>query len=294
MQTQQMHELRPPRPGDAKEKERSAHESESDPWYNLPQAQRTSPSKQAKGTERSMKSMTSTAKEIVLVIEDERPIADTVVYALEREGFAPRWCPTGEEGLAALAEAPPVLVIMDIGLPDRNGLDLCREIRQQSEIPIIFLSARNEELDRILGLELGGDDYVTKPFSPRELVARVRSVLRRHRSTGNVSQSPEENTGRQIGPFEEDPEQMRIRFQGQNVDFSLYEYRLLSLLLSRPKKVFSREEILNRAWDEPEMTTDRTVDAHIKAIRKKLKEIDPGADPIRTVRGVGYAMELDQ
>lgn len=233
-------------------------------------------------------------KEVVLVIEDERPIADTVVYALEREGFAPKWCPTGEEGLQALNEDDPTMIIMDIGLPDRNGLDLCREIRQQSNIPIIFLSARNEELDRILGLELGGDDYVTKPFSPRELVARVRSVLRRHNAGGAAPITPiPETDARTIGPFEEDTEQMRIRFHAQNLELSLYEYRLLSLLLSRPKKVFSREEILNRAWDEPEMTTDRTVDAHIKSIRKKLKEVKPDDDPIRTVRGVGYAMDIE-
>jgi two-component system catabolic regulation response regulator CreB len=232
--------------------------------------------------------------EVVLVIEDERPIADTVVYALEREGFAPKWCPTGEEGLQALNEDDPTMIIMDIGLPDRNGLDLCREIRQQSNIPIIFLSARNEELDRILGLELGGDDYVTKPFSPRELVARVRSVLRRHNAGGAAPLTPiPETDARTIGPFEEDTEQMRIRFHAQNLELSLYEYRLLSLLLSRPKKVFSREEILNRAWDEPEMTTDRTVDAHIKSIRKKLKEVKPDDDPIRTVRGVGYAMDIE-
>lgn len=245
----------------------------------------------------STEGMCAKMKELVLVIEDERPIADTVVYALEREGFAPKWCATGEEGLEALRTEDPTLIVMDIGLPDKNGLDLCREIRQESQIPIIFLSARNEELDRILGLELGGDDYVTKPFSPRELVARVRSVLRRHKaSTDSIppSMSPDEPQAlRQTGPFEEDEEQMRIRFHQQNLDLSLYEYRLLSLLLSRPKKVFSREEILNRAWDEPEMTTDRTVDAHIKSIRKKLKEVEPNVDPIRTVRGVGYAMDID-
>lgn len=234
-------------------------------------------------------------KEVILIIEDERSIADTVVYALEREGFAPHWASTGTEGLEALERLTPVLIILDIGLPDKNGLDLCRDIRQTSEIPIIFLSARNEELDRILGLELGGDDYVTKPFSPRELVARVRSVLRRHRNTSTYSKQPEspQEHVRKIGSFEEDTEQMRIRFQNQNLELSLYEYRLLSLLLSRPQKVFSREEILNRAWDAPEMTTDRTVDAHIKAIRKKLKEVDASHDPIRTVRGVGYAMELE-
>tara|TARA_B100000609_G_scaffold145780_1_gene117404 strand:+ start:6794 stop:7531 length:738 start_codon:yes stop_codon:yes gene_type:complete len=233
------------------------------------------------------------AKELILVIEDERAIADTTVYALEREGFDTHWSATGADGLLQLENKSPTMIILDIGLPDTNGLDLCRQIRQDSQIPIIFLSARNEELDRILGLELGGDDYITKPFSPRELVARVRSVLRRHHTSAMYAANHAEDTSEvhTVGPFEDDAEQMRIRYKGESLDLSRYEYRLLSLLLSRPNKVFSREEILERAWEEPEMTTDRTVDAHIKSIRKKLKEVDAESDPIRTVRGVGYAME---
>lgn len=234
-------------------------------------------------------------KDKIILIEDERTIADTVVYAMEREGFEIQWCPTGQEGLDALAAREPTLLVMDIGLPDCNGLDLCRQIRQQSQIPIIFLSARNEEMDRILGLELGGDDYITKPFSPRELVARVRSVLRRHRTNSGASPSisPEQAPQhKQVGDFVDDQDQLRIRFQKRSLELSRYEYRLLSLLLGRPGKVFSRDEILNRAWEDPGMTTDRTVDAHIKSIRKKIKEVDATADPIRTVRGVGYAFEI--
>jgi two-component system catabolic regulation response regulator CreB len=233
-------------------------------------------------------------KDSILVVEDERTIAETVVYALEREGFEAHWCSTGNEGLEFVRSGKPSLAILDIGLPDLNGLDLCREIRGFSMLPIIFLSARQEELDRILGLELGGDDYVTKPFSPRELVARVRSVLRRH----TISQPPQERDlgpapGEvlEVGDFTELKDQMRIAFKGQNLDLSTHEYRLLSLLLSRPNRVYSREQILQFAWEQPEMVTDRTVDAHIKAVRKKIKRVDENVNPIRTVRGVGYAFE---
>mgnify|MGYP000430161581 CR=1 FL=1 len=233
-------------------------------------------------------------KDKILMIEDERAIADTVVYALEREGFEAIWCGTGAKGLETLQTEEPVLIILDIGLPDYNGLELCKEIRKDSEVPIIFLSARNEEMDRILGLELGGDDYVTKPFSPRELVARVRSVLRRHRRNNQSTPPPDDKELRVVGPFEDDLEQLRIRYHGKLLDLSRYEYRLLSLLLARPGKVFSRDSILMQAWEDPGMTTDRTVDAHIKSIRKKMKQVDPDKDPIRTVRGVGYAFEPAQ
>ncbi|TNE48584.1 MAG: two-component system response regulator CreB [Deltaproteobacteria bacterium] len=232
-------------------------------------------------------------KETILLIEDERAIADTVVYALEREGFQAVWSQTGADGLQQLEERQPVLLILDIGLPDGNGLDLCRTIRQSSQLPIIFLSARNEELDRILGLELGGDDYVTKPFSPRELVARVRSVLRRHRHIGENTPVNEPPGNATLGPFAHDTEEMRIYIGDTALELSLHEYRLLALLLGRPKKVFTRNEILDLAWEEPAMITDRTVDAHIKSIRKKIRQVDRSLDPIRTVRGVGYALELD-
>lgn len=236
-------------------------------------------------------------KETILIIDDERTIADTVVYALTREGFEAHWCSTAKDGLAWLQGRHADLLVLDVGLPDKNGLDLCREIRQTSSLPIIFLTARNDELDRILGLEIGGDDYITKPFSPRELVARVRTILRRLQ--GPRTPRPDDPSlppsipSHRVGPFEDDKEQMRIRFQGIDLELSRYEYRLLALLLGRPSKVFSREEILNRAWEEPEMTTDRTVDAHIKSIRRKIKTIREDADPIRTVRGVGYSFELD-
>jgi two-component system catabolic regulation response regulator CreB len=231
------------------------------------------------------------SKETILMIEDERPIAETLLYALGREGFGTHWSMTGAEGLSWFRTHRPSLVVLDIGLPDCNGLDLCREIRTESQVPILFLSARSEEVDRIIGLELGGDDYVTKPFSPREVVARIRSILRRASGTQHESDALDE-APQAIGPFVEDKEKMRISYYGEALDLSRYEYRLLSLFLGRPGKVFSREEILSRAWEEPEMTMDRTVDAHIKSIRKKMRAVREEDDPIRTVRGVGYALEL--
>ncbi|MCB9642122.1 MAG: two-component system response regulator CreB [Myxococcales bacterium] len=232
------------------------------------------------------------SKETILIIEDERPIAETLLYALGREGFGTHWSMTGGEGLTWLRAQKPSLVVLDIGLPDCNGLDLCRDIRTESQVPILFLSARAEEVDRILGLELGGDDYVTKPFSPREVVARIRSILRRVGTPVPANEESEGEAPLSIGPFLEDKEKMRISYHGEQLELSRYEYRLLSLLLGRPGKVFSREEILSRAWEEPEMTMDRTVDAHIKSIRKKMRAVHEEDDPIRTVRGVGYALEL--
>ena len=235
------------------------------------------------------------SKETILLIEDERPIAETLLYALEREGFSTQWCMTGNEGLLWLRSHAPSLLVLDIGLPDCSGLELCKTIRAESDLPILFLSARAEEVDRILGLELGGDDYVTKPFSPREVVARIRSILRRALvPTPHQDSTASEMPLLQKGAFCEDKEKMRITYHGEALDLSRYEYRLLALFLGRPGKVFSREEILSRAWEEPEMTMDRTVDAHIKSIRKKMRHIRPDEDPIRTVRGIGYALEISE
>ncbi|MEM1007497.1 MAG: two-component system response regulator CreB [Myxococcota bacterium] len=229
------------------------------------------------------------AKDRVLLIEDERTIAETLIYALEREGFEVQWCPTGAEGLKWFRQHDTTFVILDIGLPDQNGLDICRTLRSESHVPILFLTARAEEVDRILGLELGADDYVTKPFSPREVVARIRTILRR------LQNSMEDDDPTPIlrkGPFKQDHDKMKIYFHDQALDLSHYEFRVLALLLKRPGKVFTREEILERAWDEPEMTMDRTIDAHIKRIRKKIREIN-AEDPIRTVRGVGYTLDIE-
>ncbi len=227
----------------------------------------------------------SLQRQRILVIEDESAIADTVVYALETEGFNTVWCNTGELGISEFRATRPTLVILDIGLPDLNGFDVYREIQKAGPIPVIFLTARSGEVDRIVGLEMGADDYVVKPFSPRELTARVRAVLRRL-SAGTPATS---NT-----PFEVDEERVQISYCGQVLDLSRYEYRLLKTLIDAPERVFSREQLLQRAWDHPEHSLERTVDTHIKTLRAKLREVTPERDPIRTRRGLGYFLTLSE
>ena len=230
----------------------------------------------------------------ILVIEDEPAIADTLLYALKTEGFAPEWCSTGRAGLAALAEKKFTLVVLDIGLPDGSGLDVCKQIRAASSVPIIFLTARNTELDRVLGLELGGDDYLTKPFSPRELTARVKAILRRTNGgmTPGGCHLMDDGLPKPVVEFAVDDERCAIAFRGVTLDLTRYEFRLLKTLAARPGRVFSRDQLMSAAWEDPGASTDRTVDAHIKTLRAKLRAVAPDADPIQTHRGLGYSLRL--
>lgn len=224
----------------------------------------------------------------ILVVEDEPAIADTIVYALSTDGFEPDWCGTGAAALKAVRQRATALAILDIGLPDMNGFELLRQLREvDSALPAIFLTARSSEVDRVVGLELGADDYVAKPFSPRELVARVRSVLRRSQRGA----TPPAQTATVV--FSIDDEKKSIRFRGRALDLSRTEYRLLKVLVERPGRVFSRDELMERAWDDPAAAFDRTVDAHVKALRAKLREIDTSVDPISTHRGMGYSLRED-
>ena len=218
----------------------------------------------------------------ILIVEDEPAIADNIVYALKTEGFAPHWCRTGEQALADFVREPPALVILDIGLPDISGFDLCRKLRALAPTPIIFLSARDSEIDKVLGLELGGDDYMVKPFSPRELSARVRARLRRLSPL-----SPE------AGGLEHRESEQSILLDGQALDLTRYEYRLLAILLAQPRRVYSRDQLLEQAWSDPAASFDRTVDTHIKTLRQKIRQHRPQANPIRTHRGIGYSYEPD-
>ena len=220
----------------------------------------------------------------VLIVEDETAIADTIQYALETEGFTPIMAATGQEGLDCFASTPVDLIILDIGLPDTNGFELCKEIRRRSDVPIIFLTARSEEVDRVVGLEIGGDDYVVKPFSPRELTARVKAILRRIRQNNDVWSS--DGSIWQI-----DGGKRQITYFGQLLDLSRTEYDLMCTFIRRPGRVFTREQLMAAAWDEPEASMDRTVDAHIKNLRAKLKAAKPDIDPIVTHRGTGYALK---
>ncbi len=227
----------------------------------------------------------------ILVIEDEPAIADTLLYALRTEGFAPEWRGTGREGLARLATDTFALVVLDVGLPDGSGFDFCKEIRRRSSIPVLFLTARNSELDRVLGLELGGDDYLVKPFSPRELTARVKAVLRRTGTAGAAVPVPAATVATAADTeWLVDADRCRITFRGVALELTRYEFRLLRVLVGRPGRVFTREQLMSAAWEEPEASLDRTVDAHIKTLRAKLRAVDAGADPIQTHRGLGYSL----
>ncbi len=231
----------------------------------------------------------------ILLVEDEPAIADTITYALNTEGFEPVWCATGQSALAALGHTTFGLAIVDVGLPDINGFDLFREIQARWRVPVIFLTARTAEIDRVVGLELGADDYVPKPFSPRELCARVRTVLRRvARSAAADPAAPPAVSAaarRVTGPFEVDDERKTIRYRGRPLDLSRYEYRLLKLFVERPGRVFSRDDLLVQVWDDPASSFDRTVDAHVKQLRAKLRAVDPEVDPIQTHRGLGYSLK---
>jgi two-component system catabolic regulation response regulator CreB len=217
----------------------------------------------------------------ILLVEDEGAIAQTIEFALRAEGYDTTHALTGGEALRRAAATPFDLAILDVGLPDIGGFALCRDLRRSRDLPVIFLTARGAEADRVLGLELGADDYVTKPFSPRELVARVRAVLRRSRGTapGNG--------------FEHDAEGHRIHFRGKLLDLTRYEYGLLAALLQRPGAILTRAQLMDRVWGGDSDSSDRTVDTHIKTLRAKLRDIDPDADPIRTQRGLGYALHVD-
>jgi len=217
----------------------------------------------------------------ILIVEDETAIADTLIYALESERFTVAHFTTGSEGLNYLQASEPDLVILDIGLPDMTGLDLCREIRRFSQIPVLFLTARSSEVDQVLGLELGADDYVTKPFSPRAVVARIRAILRRGRS-----QNESDTT-----LLQHDEAKMMIQCCGQPLSLTAHEYRLLAILLSQPGRVFTREQLLEQAWHDPGSAMDRTIDAHIKSLRSKIRKYSQeAADTIQTRRGLGYTL----
>ncbi len=217
----------------------------------------------------------------ILIVEDEPAIADTISYALRTEGFIPSHAELGEAALALVAKGSFKLVILDVGLPDISGFEVCRRLRTFSDLPVIMLTARAEEVDRIVGLEIGADDYVVKPFSPRELVARVRVILRRlDRSQARAPSAA----------FWVDEAKHRIEFHGKALDLTRYEFRLLKTLLAHPEQVFTRSQLLERVWPEAEDSGDRTVDTHIKTLRAKLRALDAEADPIQTHRGLGYSI----
>lgn len=221
----------------------------------------------------------------ILIVEDEPAIADTLIYALRTEGFDPEWCATGRAGLAALGVRAFALVVLDVGLPDGSGFDVCKQIRARLAVPILFLTARSSELDRVLGLELGGDDYLVKPFSPRELTARVKAILRRTQGNGTAG-----GAAASAPDLVVDEERCTVRYRGVPLDLTRYEFRLLKVLAAKPGRVFSRDQLMAAAWEDPGASLDRTVDAHIKSLRAKFRTVSPDQDPIQTHRGLGYSL----
>ncbi len=211
----------------------------------------------------------------ILVVEDDPGIADVLTYALQNDGHEVLLAIRGAE---AIEQAPSAAcVILDVGLPDMDGFETCRRIRRTSNVPVLFLTSRSDEIDRVVGLEIGGDDYLTKPFSTRELLARIKAVMRRlHPDPG-----PRPADGIVL-----DPDKRTVTRSGRPVDLSRLEFELLAVLTAHPGRVFSRERILDLAWPDGGCVTDRTVDAHIKTLRKKLGE----PDAIETVRGIGYRL----
>ncbi len=222
----------------------------------------------------------------VLLVEDEEAIAQTLIYALETEGLTPVWTRLGQEAMKILSAGDIAVMILDVGLPDGNGFDLCREIRRHSELPILFLTARHSEIDKVLGLELGGDDYVTKPFSPREVVARIKRILKR-------AGSPVSAERKNPGPLEVNVEHGTATFHGVSLRLTRYELLLLGVLRSQPGRIFSRAVLMDAIWTDALDTDERTVDTHIKTLRAKLRAVKPESDVIQTHRGLGYSLQLE-
>lgn len=220
---------------------------------------------------------------LIILVEDEQAIADSVIYALRSAGYDVRWHGLARDAERSLAAETPALVILDVGLPDGDGLEMLKSLRRRSDVPVIMLTARTEEIDRVLGLELGADDYVSKPFSPRELAARVKNILKR-------GGRPKAGTPEADAWFEVDEARASIRLQGRELVLTRYEYLILKTLVAEPERVFSREQLMQRVWPDPAASFDRAVDAHIKALRAKLREAAPDHEVIRTHRGLGYSV----
>ncbi len=216
--------------------------------------------------------------EHILIVDDEPRVAEPLSFALQREHFRVTHVERGEQALAALIDQPPALVVLDVGLPDINGFDVLKRMRRHSEVPVLFLTARQEEVDRILGLELGGDDYVTKPFSPREVVARIRAILKRLNKAGPAA-----------ADWRVDEQAARVWFGEQPLSLTRSEYRILETLVRHPGRVFSRASLMDICGSD-EDSFERAVDTHIKTLRAKLRPL--GGDAwIATRRGLGYVLE---
>lgn len=224
---------------------------------------------------------------LIWLVEDEASIAETLLYMLQQDGFAVTAFERGLPVLDAAAQRLPELVILDVGLPDISGFELCRRLLARAPaLPVLFLTARSEEVDKLLGLEMGADDYIAKPFSPREVCARVRTVLRRLQKASLHSDRIH------VGEFELDETAAIILWCGETLNLTRYEFLLMKTLLQAPGRIFSRQQLMDQVWCDGQESFDRTVDTHIKTLRAKLRAINPELTPINTHRGMGYSLGL--
>jgi len=222
----------------------------------------------------------------ILVVDDEKPIVEILKYNLEKEGFHVVTAFDGEEALNKVEDESPALIVLDIMLPQKDGFAVCREIRATREIPIIMLTAKEMEIDKVLGLELGADDYVTKPFSAREVTARIKALLRRSKVENN--QNNIEKNKLKVGTIEVDQDEVQVYNLGKPVELTLREYNLLAFIMRKPGFVYSREQLLNQVWGYDYIGDERTVDVTVRRLREKLEQDPANPDYIKTKRGVGY------
>jgi DNA-binding response OmpR family regulator len=225
----------------------------------------------------------------VLVVEDDPRISEVLQYALKADGYEVQTSQRGREAIELAKRSAPGLIVLDVGLPDIDGFEVCRTLRTFSDVPVIFLTSRSDEIDRVVGLEIGGDDYVVKPFSPRELLARIKAIRRRNDRPATAPSEDDEADELRYGPLTIDAGKFRVQCQGHEIVLTAQEFKLLELLIRHPGRVFTRAQLLNRAWGDGGLVTDRTVDVHVKSLRKKFGKFEF----IETVRGIGYrAQEL--
>lgn len=219
---------------------------------------------------------------VILIVEDEAKLAALLTDYLQPAGYSCVTVADGREAVPEFRRVSPDLVLLDLMLPGRDGLEICKELRTFSSVPIVMMTARVEEIDRLLGLELGADDYICKPYSPREVVARVRAILRRTRAVPPASGVP----GLVI-----DEARFKVTLDGADLDLTPVEFRLLKTLAATPGRVFSRQQLLDHLYEDNRVVTDRTVDSHVKNLRRKMQEANPTRDLIQSIYGVGYKLE---
>ena len=218
----------------------------------------------------------------ILIVEDEERLASLLVDYLGAGGMTSHWLAEGTCVVSLVRQEPPDLILLDLMLPGKDGMEICKEIRSFSSVPIIMVTARVEEIDRLLGLELGADDYICKPYSPREVVARVKAVLRRTMGASGTTSA-----------LVIDEPSMRVRLHGQPLDLTAVEFNLLIFLVGRPGRIYSRDQLMEHIYSDQRIVNDRTIDSHIKKLRRKIEQAAPGSDLIRSVYGVGYKYEPD-